>query len=403
MPGERDPARPRGRGCLLGGLLTLLAVPLALALGFALLLSTCEWNGEFDFDIEPDSDACPSSSEPAIVAAVTGNAAGLERYLADGWDPNTRDRAANTALACTAAQGSVGIVPTLLAAGADPDTLARDGDSVLSDAARFCESETAAALLDAGANPDAVDRHGVPALRQALDHGDASTASALIDAGAQIDQVGYDRADYQFDRERGAACPRFGFDADSVLGDLLSRGASPGVVLSRAVQLRALEAAQRALDAGADPDESFEYVYRVNDHGLLQIASEGPRRAAGVPFPPIVRYFHYLDGQLLPTPDVATDPEVIARPPLLVASWRGDVEMVQLLLERGADPNTPAAGGYTALHAAAVAGHDDVTALLVGAGAISPTGVIAPEELAALAGVTPESATTSSTPLPSPP
>ena len=49
----------------------------------------------------------------------------------------------------------------------------------------------------------------------------------------------------------------------------------------------------------------------------------------------------------------------------VTAAGLGCMDMVQLLLEVGVPINTPSAGGWTALHAAADAGHATITAMLL--------------------------------------
>ena len=51
--------------------------------------------------------------------------------------------------------------------------------------------------------------------------------------------------------------------------------------------------------------------------------------------------------------------------PLVVAALHGKTEMVQLLLDRGARPDTRDGNGFSALHAAAHGGHCDVVLILL--------------------------------------
>jgi ankyrin repeat protein len=55
--------------------------------------------------------------------------------------------------------------------------------------------------------------------------------------------------------------------------------------------------------------------------------------------------------------------------PLHLAAFKGSVEMVELLLARGADPNARADKGATPLSAASRQGHKKVEAVLVRHGA----------------------------------
>jgi ankyrin repeat protein len=51
------------------------------------------------------------------------------------------------------------------------------------------------------------------------------------------------------------------------------------------------------------------------------------------------------------------------------AVLRGQIDLVTLLLEKGADPNTRTAQGSTPLHDAALKGHKEIVELLLGRGA----------------------------------
>ncbi|VDP33645.1 unnamed protein product [Schistosoma curassoni] len=54
---------------------------------------------------------------------------------------------------------------------------------------------------------------------------------------------------------------------------------------------------------------------------------------------------------------------------LYVASYYGDLEIVDVLLSRNADPNLPTVEGNTPLHSAAFRGHTDVMKQLLAHGA----------------------------------
>jgi RNA polymerase sigma factor (sigma-70 family) len=58
-----------------------------------------------------------------------------------------------------------------------------------------------------------------------------------------------------------------------------------------------------------------------------------------------------------------------AESPLWAAAVRGDRDVVEYLLEHGADPNTPAFAGATPLHVVMQRGHHDLVPLLLSAGA----------------------------------
>ena len=336
----------------------------------------------------PVESGCPASTEPAIAAATAGDVDAVRQAIDAGWDPNERDAARNTALACAGPEGHLEAVEALLAAGADPGTVARDGDTVLADAVRFCQAGVAEALLDAGADPVGPDRADTPALQVAVDHDDLDAVLLLVDAGAPVDAVDDPTRVGDPWTERGPACPpRGNAEAAAIVSVLADAGASPGAVLDRAVTLGEIDDVERALADGADPDVGFERPpvgLEVFECGLAaaadpQLVFAAPSAMGGGPpgscRSHVVSVLRRVDGGL---PLTATEP----RPPLLVAAAGGDLATVEVLLAAGADPNAPAEGGYTALHAATVAGHAGIVARLVEAGAVVPEGVTTPAALA---------------------
>ncbi len=73
-----------------------------------------------------------------------------------------------------------------------------------------------------------------------------------------------------------------------------------------------------------------------------------------------------------PAPLTAFDPDSFGAPPLNIAVSRGDIEMIELLLEAGADPDLKSdwwAGGFAALHTIPPDSKDDIAPRLIEAGA----------------------------------
>ena len=54
---------------------------------------------------------------------------------------------------------------------------------------------------------------------------------------------------------------------------------------------------------------------------------------------------------------------------LILAAFQGDIATVTTSLQAGVDPDSPDKNGMTALHWAATKGHDDVAKILLGNGA----------------------------------
>lgn len=154
---------------------------------------------------------------PLMLAAQRNDVALIERLLAEGADPDARDRNGDTALGWAAYLGRVGAVGVLLEAGADP-LLGAHGNA-LQIALRRGHEETVQVLsvamdqrtkpggrdamvmvavyqdspqalqraLATGGSPDARDDIGRPLLHVAARLGHQQALQALLEAGAAVD------------------------------------------------------------------------------------------------------------------------------------------------------------------------------------------------------------------------
>ncbi len=68
--------------------------------------------------------------------------------------------------------------------------------------------------------------------------------------------------------------------------------------------------------------------------------------------------------------DVNARSPFVRTTPLILAAWNNHLDMVRLLLDRGADANAEDLTGWTALHAAAFAGNTEIMQLLLERGAV---------------------------------
>lgn len=76
--------------------------------------------------------------------------------------------------------------------------------------------------------------------------------------------------------------------------------------------------------------------------------------------------------QLLDAGADVNNSDVWGHTPLISACWSGHKEIVQILLERGADPNATTPRGLPAIHFADKVGHPEIVELLKAAGAKDP-------------------------------
>jgi len=264
--------------------------------------------------------ALPDGQTVVMAAARTGSLAAVEELLARGADPNAREgRLGETALMWAAAENHAPVILALASAGADVNARSRPSDfprysfgdgivalmmtlprgswTPLMYAARQGAVDAVRALLDAGADPDLADPEGSTPLLLAIDNAHYDVALLLIEAGASPDAS-----------DVTGTTPLYAAVNMHTLGDLPGRPAPR----SRG-EATAVDVATALLTHGADPN----------------------RRLAT----PILQRHHSAGDSTLG--EGAT--------PLLRAAKTGDVPMMRLLLEHGADASLTTKNGTTAV------------------------------------------------------
>lgn len=204
------------------------------------------------------------------------------------------------------------------------------------------DTEVFSLLLEAGASPLETDALGRPLLFRALREGRDDLADALITAGADIDvrfqgARALDHALVEGDREQ--------------ISSLLMRGASPVALLPDGTPPLSAALAER----------DFDLVYRLLRFGaplrntLAEVAARNDTRAARI----------LLDHGALR--QGATPPH--SHPPLLVAMQNGHDEMLETLVDAGADLNVRVAGIPSFFHYALIRCDTAMVKLLLAEGA----------------------------------
>jgi ankyrin repeat protein len=134
----------------------------------------------------------PEGETPLMTAARTGNAESIETLLAHGAEVDEVEAwRGQTALMWAAAQNQVAAVDALLAAGADPNARSGRGFTPVLFAAREGHVDVLGALVRAGADvDDALPSNGMSALVLAVYNAQYDFAKALLDLGADPDAAG---------------------------------------------------------------------------------------------------------------------------------------------------------------------------------------------------------------------
>jgi ankyrin len=303
-----------------------------------------------------------------------------------------RTREGVTPLQLAATNGNALMIDRLLKAGADPNAaLTPAGDSALMMAARTGKAEAIRVLLEAGANVNAKESWGgTTALMWAVSEGHPEAARTLIAAGADLNA----RSNYV------AAANGRGFEGRTPLassteakplefasgwltplmlaaregnveltGILVTAGADVNAIAGDGKTALALaifngnyEAASLLVDNEADVNtadaQRFTPLFWAVDRRNMETAPNFPWMVTSDPLPLIRKL---LDAGANPnalvnnTPRARMregSPRIVFATALMRAAFAGDLELVKLLLARGADPKAVSRDGETMLSAA---------------------------------------------------
>jgi uncharacterized protein len=307
-----------------------------------------------------------------------------------GANVKTANRYGITPLSLAATNGDAAAIDTLIKAGADPNVALPDGETVLMTAARTGDAASVETLLAHQATVDAKDHTlGQTALMWAASENNAAAVKVLIEGGADVNM-----------RSTTLNFPPFKWGVVGMVSTVLPKGS--WTPLFYAARENAIDAARALIDAGAevnaaDPDGSTALLIAIlNAHydmaaALLERAADpnqtdltgtGPLYAVvdmHTMAPMVGRPSPKPSGTLEP-PDIVTllldkgaDPNAaLKRPafgkhhdlagdasmgegttPLMRAARTGDVEIMRILLDRGANPAARRKDFSTALHLAA--------------------------------------------------
>jgi len=318
-----------------------------------------------------DPNATLRGGETALMtAARTGKLGPVKALLARGADVNAKDRSGQTALMWAAAEGHAEVASALLAAKADLKTPSPAGFTPLLFAARDGRLDAVRVLLKAGADANESiqpkkaaprgPRPGTSALHLAVENAHFESAVALVKAGADPNDQRCGFAPLHM-----ISWVRKPNRGDSDDGDPPPIGSGTLTSIEFVKQLVALKAdVNRAQKQGAP------------GRGILGRAGATPLiAAASTSDVPLVRSLIELgadpkranaDGT---TPLLAAAGVGVGAPEEAAGSEPEAIEVVELLLNRGADVNAADKNGDTAMHGAAYRNHPKVVQLLADKGA----------------------------------
>ncbi|MEW6350864.1 MAG: ankyrin repeat domain-containing protein [Thermodesulfobacteriota bacterium] len=318
-------------------------------------------------------------------AAMDGNVAEVRRLLDLGADVNERSHSGLTALIWAAWRGRLEVTSLLLKRGAHIHVQSVHGFTALNRAARDGHLEVVRLLLDLGAGVDQrvlsaalgnAERKGAEDVVKLL--GERATRQSLTEAAehGEVEQVrrlilASDHVKRQVREDSSTLFAAVEFGHASVLRVLIEHGADPNArdvfgepILVFAGRSGESEIVSLLLDKGADV-KAKDTAFRT----ALHAAADADRTD-------VVRLLLERGANIK---------SGLENGPLIRAIVKGHGKVVEVLLDKGADPNSERGpNGETPLELAAASGNVAVVRLLLGKGAeIDAGGRVTPIERAA--------------------
>ena len=284
--------------------------------------------------------AASADDVPLITAARTQDADAVRTLLADGVDVNIRQADGATALHWAAYRDDFGLATILLDAGANVDTLNDLGATPLWLSANNGSPAMVKLLLDAGADPNMTLHKGETPVMTAARTGNAAAVGHLIAHGANVNAR-------ERSRNQTALMWATAQGHQETIEVLLEHGAN---VASRSrVRPRLMH---------SDSTNASQY-----DQGIIW------NRGGYTPLLFAARHGDVASGRLL----VAGGADINDAAPtgasvLVVATHSGHAAFARFALDAGADPNDMGAG-YAPLHAAVLRSDVDLIRVLLARGA----------------------------------
>lgn len=281
---------------------------------------------------------------PLQVAVSTDNAdPGIVDYLiAKGAKLNDPNIPLGNVIVRSIHKGNAPVVSKLIAAGAKASDLESETSSGVIQALNAGDAETAILLINSGADIHKIDTDGYSALALAAKQNMTNVFEILVKKGADVNQTSRNTSAIPIEIVLSN-------DQAEMLEIMFNNGlkASPDAVLLRAISAKTNNVISVALKHGARPN-----IMNLSGQPVLWLAIVKDNNEAAKAL--------IEAGALL---DVQDKEKGIS--PLSLAIARGNVEMVNYLLERKANPDLIDSNGFSSLAYAAAYGQAEIVKALI--------------------------------------
>jgi uncharacterized protein len=308
---------------------------------------------------------------PLYLASLNGNAAMIETFLRAGVSPNTANPGGETALMTAARTGSLDAVKLLIERGASVNAKEKErGQTALMWAVLENHPEVARLLIEKGADINAqtnvVIPDGITAEPTAPSGNIGANGPGFYRARAVPTPSGAMSPLLFAAREGNLAMARLLLEAKADINLPSANGSSPLVV---AITNNHIQLAMELLGKGANPNLADRFWKRTPLYAAIEMRNMDFTRESPPPLPDSVDPMDLIKALLAkgadPNARVNTTPvrgfmqgsanwvNFDGQTAFIRAALAGDITLMRLLLEHGADPNLSTNEGSTALMAAA--------------------------------------------------
>ncbi|CAF4113390.1 unnamed protein product, partial [Rotaria magnacalcarata] len=326
---------------------------------------------------DTEADKLNITGQTALFMATLKNRVDVVKFLIEkGAHVSVQNRFGVSPLLLCAEVGNFELVQALVQAGADVNlapqgVLAEDnylaGQTPLFGAAKKGHVEICEYLIQNGADVNAITMTGVTSLYTAAEEGHLDVVEVLIRHGADVNRSpkGQVARDLHIENQTPLlmACTK---NHETIIRHLIESGANVNLTSERGsspllaiCQHNNVGLARSLIQNGARYDVEAKNLYDGKINGLIVAAESGSFETLRLLVEAGLDVNYKIEGQ----------GETAGRTPLFCACAKGFQDIVEYLIDRGADVNGAEESGLSCLHIASAMGHDDTVRILCERGA----------------------------------